>query len=182
MRLLLVAARTVPPEPSDCADLGPVGFVAPWPELRHPCTPGLALPGFMRRMGVPSALLILPLGLGAVSGKSNANEDGGGSHSRGSGSRGRTGRSSSSGPSPVRPLLTSMRSSAGSIASRSRRVAHRIRVLTEQAGLAKLNPFEAKYAQRYPSHRVVLAQQLGTVRPVFDFPAQSRCTPPIITP
>lgn len=45
---------------------------------------------------------------------------------------------------------------------------------TEQAGLAELDAFEAKYAQRYPAIAASWRSNWEQVRPFFDFPADLR--------
>jgi putative transposase len=45
---------------------------------------------------------------------------------------------------------------------------------TEQAGLAELDAFEAKYAQRYPAIAASWRSNWERVRPFFDFPADLR--------
>jgi len=45
---------------------------------------------------------------------------------------------------------------------------------TEQAGLAELDAFEAKYAQRYPAIASSWRSNWERVRPFFDFPAELR--------
>ena len=45
---------------------------------------------------------------------------------------------------------------------------------TEQAGVAELDAFEAKYAQRYPAIAASWRSNWEQVRPFFDFPADLR--------